>query len=156
VRPWRTNGRGWLIRTVGRRGVFLIMFGVIYLVFGVSTLTIQAPRFDDIPWIGWLLDSNLWALLWLAGGVVAVANGVLRARRAGDEFGFVALLIPPAVWTVFYLGSFTAWVMTGGDAGSLRSIAAVMVWSTEWTVVLLIAGWPEERAPDPASPGPPQ
>lgn len=136
------------------------MFGVIFACVGGSVLIINARRFSDIsPVVGPLLDSNAWGILWIGCGLVSVIAGVRRAWSAGDGPGFGALLIPPAVWTIFYAASAVAWFVTGGEFGRVNSITGAIVWSIVWFVVLLVAGWPEtdrRRPPDDEAPPPPE
>lgn len=134
---------GLLIRSFGRRGVFLMMFGFVYLLIGVTSLALPAQRFASIPVIGPILDHQLWGLMWVVGGLVAVANGALRFRARADAAGFVALLIPPGVWSIFYATSVVTYVATGGQVGRIESIPGAAVWALVWLVVTLISGWPD-------------
>jgi FtsH-binding integral membrane protein len=146
---------GWLLRRYGRRGVFLLMFGIIYVVVGVATLTVSnGRRFTQIgPIIGPFLDAPWWGIMWVAAGLAAAAVGAGRARGWRDDRGFGALLIPPAVWTIFYLASVAVAIATNGDFGAIRSLSGAAVWSLSLTVVLLISGWPETTpVADPAVP----
>lgn len=141
--PWRRDRPGWLILHYGRRGVFLLMFGLIYLLVGVNVLIVDAPRFASVAVLGPLLDSQLWGLMWIVGGGLAVGYGVARSRQVHDGVGFGGLLVPATVWTIFYVVSFASWVGTGGEHGSPRSLSGIAAWSFVWTVVLLISGWPD-------------
>lgn len=141
--PWGRGRPGWLVGTFGRRGVFLLMFGTIYLIIAANLILVPIPRFADVAVVGALLDSPLWAGMWLVGGGLSVGYGLARSRRVHDEAGFVGLLVPPAVWTIFYGASFLSWAVTQGQFGSVRSLSGVAAWSIAWTVVLLISGWPE-------------
>jgi hypothetical protein len=145
VNRWsrRRNGPGWLIRNWGRRGVFLVMFGIIYVIMGANILFVLGDRFDDVPVVGDMIDSHWWGLMWLVGGLVAIGNGLARARRAYDEAGFLGLLIPPFVWTLFYAASLAVWFGSAGLFGNIRSLSGVAAWSVAWSVVLLISGWPD-------------
>jgi drug/metabolite transporter (DMT)-like permease len=148
--PWRPRRPGWLLRQFGRRGVFLIMFGLIYLCFGATSFLIDSPRFDDIPLIGRFLDSRWWGIMWVVGGGVSVAIGVARGRGAHDGLGFTALLVPPVVWSAFYAISAITFLASGGTTGRILSLPSLLVWSVVWTVVLLIAGWPDTTRPEHA------
>lgn len=143
----------WPIRNIGRRGVFLVMFGAIYLVFGVSVLSLSSRRFSDIsPIVGPLLDDNLWGVMWIACALVAITTGVRRRwDPRTDGMGFGALLIPPAAWTIFYAASVVAYFATNGQFGRANSFSGMAVWSIVWFVILLVSGWPEPRVP-PAEP----
>lgn len=134
---------GPLIRSFGRRGVFLMMFGVMYLFVGASSLLVPTARFHAIPIMGPFLDSPAWGLMWIIGGIAAMAIGFLRKRSRRDELGFMALLAPPGVWTVFYATSAVCYVATGGEYGRLNSISGLCVWLLVWLVVTLVSGWPD-------------
>lgn len=138
---------GPLIRLFGRRGVFLMMFGLVYVAIGVSALSLRSQRFAAIPVIGPILDEPLWGLMWIVGGVIATVNGTLRLWSKADAAGFVALLIPPGVWSIFYATSVVSYVATGGETGRINSISGAAVWALVWLVVTLISGWPDA---DPA------
>jgi hypothetical protein len=134
----------WVIRRFGRRGVFLAMFGAIYLAVGVSVAGIENRRFGSInPFAGPLLDSQWWGVMWLTAGLTALVVAVRRTHRFGDGPGFVALLIPPAFWTIFYAASVVVYLTTDGEFGTIRSISGVAVWSIVWSVILLVSGWPD-------------
>lgn len=146
--PWRRNRPGWLIRRYGRRGVFLLMFGMIYLVVGMNILLIPAPRFAAVAAVGAVLDSPLWGVMWVSGGALAVGFALARPRRVHDEIGFIGLLVPAFAWTIFHTVSLLSWAFTGGEHGSPRSLSGVAAWSFVWTVVLLISGWPDSEPVD--------
>jgi hypothetical protein len=146
--------QAWPIRRIGRRGVFLAMFGVIYLVVGGTVFGIESRRFSDIaPVIGPILDANAWGIMWVGCGVLAIITGLRRDHGSADGLGFGALLIPPAVWTVFYTASVVAYLATGGLFGRIASLSGVAVWSIVWFVVLLVSGWPEPRVQQPPDEG---
>lgn len=127
-------------RRFGRRGVFLMMVGALYVATGAITLAVDIRRFG-LPVFGAALDSPLWGIMWLLGGLAAIVVGLARPRPDGP--GFVALLVPPAIWTILYLASLVTWLASGGTAGRLTSLAGVVVWSITWTVVLVVSGWPD-------------
>lgn len=134
---------GPLIRRFGRRGVFLMMFGLVYVVFGGSVLSIAMPRFAAVAMLGSFLDSSAWGVMWVVGGVVAMVNGFYRYRSHADAPGFTALLVPPVVWSIFYATSAVSYVATGGVFGRITSISGVAVWALVWLVVTLVSGWPD-------------
>jgi hypothetical protein len=137
---------GRLIRTFGRRGVFLIMFGLVYVAIGVSAVSIPSQRFSAIPVMGPFLDNQWWGVMWIAAGVIATVNGAYRSRSAADGPGFVALLCPPGVWSIFYATSAVTWFATSGEFGRVNSISGAAVWALVWLVVTLVSGWPDADA----------
>jgi len=111
------------LRRPDRRGSFLVAFGVLYTLIGVSYLT--APPLPAAVKHLYLalrvLPLWAWGILWIvcgvAGAVVAVVDHV-RFRR----FDFVGAVLAPLLWGGTYiLGQFT------GDASQGRIAAAVYI-----------------------------
>jgi hypothetical protein len=150
--------RTWpLVGRIGRRGVFLAMFGALYAAFGATLMTIPADRFGNPPpGFEALFEVGWWGIMWILCGVVACGVGFLRPRFRDDGPGFVALLIAPAMWSLLYAGAVALSLCTDGRYGTTRGTAGVVVWVLCWAVVLLVSGWPEEdRKPVGEAPAPP-
>lgn len=148
--------RSTVRRRFSRRGVFLAVFGIIYVALGATIAFWPTPRFSTLgPIVGAFLDSPWWGGMWLIGGAAALAVAARTAATGSrdDAMGFVALLVPPAVWTLFYIGTVAVWAATAGAAGEPRSLTAVVVWSLAWSVVLLVSGWPDPDDTSPPGPG---
>lgn len=142
-------------RPLGRRAVFLAMFGTIYAALGVTISAWPTPRFTELGTVGTVLDSPWWGAMWLLAGLTAVgvASRSVITRSRDDGVGFVALLVPPALWTVFYAAAVVVRLTTPNVDGPPRSLTAVVVWSLAWSVVLLVSGWPDPDDTRSASTG---
>jgi hypothetical protein len=141
---------------VGRRGTFLVCFGVIYLVYGVAQWSRATSPFAALGPTGHLLTRPPWAALWLACGLAATVCAVGRRRRGEvrawvDALGYNALLLPPTVWVLGYVLSAVLYLATAGQVGSDRAWAALVIWMSVVVAVLVVSGWPEPpRDKDPA------
>ena len=133
-----------------KRGTFLVMFGLLYLLVAANVAFGSAARFESVPLVGPWLDHPAWWLLWGGAGVLAVVSALRRDRngQARDAAGFVALLIPPALWTLFYVASVIAWLT--GTGGSPTAAGGALAYAFTWSVVMLAAGWP--NPPDTREP----
>lgn len=133
----------------GRRGVWLIVLGGVWLAHGVGHLL--EPRVIR-PWVmhtqvpAWVL-----ALAWITTGALSVAVG-LQGRNPLDWVGHAALYVMPAVKVV----SFTfAWLLWLGDLA--LGLDADLGWSGGWYPALvwlivsvalrLVASWPNPDQP---------
>lgn len=124
-----------------RRGAFLILFGLVYLVIAKSladTETTPLVRhvfrfaFTIMPLYGW-------ALLWLVCGVTAVVDGLLTKGR--DTLGFIAAVFAPTVWAFVYL---MAWI--GNSLTPARTLwEQAAVFALIAGAVLLVAGMPDPQ-----------
>lgn len=126
------------MKRLARRATFLVMFGLLHLSVGAQVLLNDTERFANIPVIGGTLDSPGLGVLWVVGGCVALV--VALARGWPDHIGFVSLLIPPGLWTLFYCASVIYWL--SGFGGRPTAISGVIVYAFVWSVIMLIAGWP--------------
>lgn len=104
-------------RINGRRGVFLTIFGGIYVAIGMSY--IYPP--DDAPVhlaMSWL-PVPLWVVgvIWTAAGLTACVAAFMQIPR--DRFGFEALSGVAAGWMVAQLISWTLGLAPRGWVGAL-------------------------------------
>ncbi|MDT0307354.1 hypothetical protein RM780_10310 [Streptomyces sp. DSM 44917] len=79
-----------------------------------------------------------WAWLWVAGAVVACGAAFVRIGR--DGAGFVAALVPPAVWSLVYAAA-----AVSGDHP--RGGAAVVLYAAWSAIVMWAATVPEFSMP---------
>jgi hypothetical protein len=116
---------------LGRRGLFLLLFGLVYLVYGVASYLSPPP-------------TNLWVAVWVPSlafgisGFVALLTGVLHPRL--EWLGFVCLYLTAGLWSVQYMA---AWV-----AGVPRAWAGFVVWLLVVLILLLVSGWAEPPPQD--------
>lgn len=84
----------------GRRGAFLLLWGFIYLLMGVSYfLTGRVP-----PALGWVVElvrPQLLGFLWVVPALFAI-SGCMR-QRPGDAYAFAALVTGPVIWACLYI-----------------------------------------------------
>lgn len=126
-----------------KRAEFLTMFGLLFVLVGANLLFADAlPRFEHVPVVGQALDSPLWGVVWIVGGLVALVVALSGTRR--DHPGFVALLVPSGLWTLFYLAAVGAWLF--GAGGRPATVSGVLAYAFVWSVVMLTAGWPNPPA----------
>lgn len=142
----------------GRRGAWLIVLGVVWMLFGVG---IFLEPTDPRPWVLWeYLPQWVQACAWWLTGAVAVWQG-LQGRQCSDAVGHVALYVVPLV----RLGSFVfSWLVWLGTASlhAARFDVPVLGWPTGWyaaavwSVVLvmlrLVQSWPNPERPIPHPP----
>lgn len=142
-----------LFRLFGRRGLVLIMFGAIWVIFGVQSYLAPVQRFRDdgsrgVPIVD-LLDHPAANLLWLATGLISIVSGAIRVRHGGrDALGFNALLLMPLLYVLAFFWSGLAWLITSGAYGRSTAASAFIVWAVVCAFLLLCAGWSD--ADDPA------
>jgi hypothetical protein len=129
---------------LGRRGLFLLCFGVTWLVIGLSvilvptTITNQSLFYEMFP--GWLRLG-----LWAVPGLVAMAAAFFR-RPGQDVLGFSFLIIPAAVRGVSFLAG---WIVYLADVapGSPFGWAGFVVYAALVVAIAVVASWPEPRLP---------
>jgi hypothetical protein len=87
----------------GRRGVFQLLFAVVYIVIGASFLLIPhtPSRLEALRWLIELMPLWPFACLWLAAGVMGAVSAFFC--RPKDWVGFFALTLVPAVWGFLFL-----------------------------------------------------
>lgn len=142
-----------LFHWLGRRGLLLLLFGSLWILYGLAIFFIdQPPRFSatfskPIPLLI-VLDWHGAGALWVACGVTSVVTCFVRGYREGrDATGFNALLAPPFVWTLGYLWSLAAYFVTGGQYGRATALVPIVVWFIVCGFLLLCSGWPDPDDP---------
>lgn len=103
----RGDGSMMLIRyrriAVSRRGAFLALFGVVFILIGYSYLNIPA---SSKPFLQAYLRTALsiapievYGWLWIVAGSVALLGGIIRRL---DWLGFGAAVMLPLLWVAIY------------------------------------------------------
>lgn len=134
---------------LGRRGSLLILGGLSWLGVGIQLLAEPRDRFSapgDAQHALEVLDSPIFAYLWIIAGVITFFTGVFRDRRRVDNYdaiGFNTFLTPPLTWMLFFIWSFSVNVITDGREGSSFALYSIIVWGLVTALILVIAGWPE-------------
>lgn len=102
----------------GRRGAFLLLFSLTYLMIGLSYVTNPETDFRaaSFSWLTEFVPLNYLATIWLVSAGVGI-HAAFRPRP-NDKHGFQALAAVPAAWgTLFFVGGLAgvpeSWVYAG-------------------------------------------
>jgi len=143
------GGRAWLRVHLGRRGLALVVFSLVFTVTGLAAII--EPAQDDGRYILYtMLPIPFRLVLWF----VPAALGLWAAFRGTgrDGFGFAALVIPASVvslsyaWSgVFYAVGITDYSL--GWTGTAR-------WLLVLALILIVSGWKEAEEAEEAQPTP--
>lgn len=147
----------WLQRRVpgtnrfGRRKLVLVHCGSVWLLTGWAVMVDPIERFSR-PGPGaelQFLDSPHWGVMWIAGGIFAFVNAIVRKHIDGrDVFGYAGIVTPPFVWLIFYLWSAALHLFSRGELGNSRAPLGALTWYLISAFVLIVAGWPDPDDPD--------
>lgn len=143
-----------IAKRLGRRGLLLILMGLSWIGLGVSNLAIPSDRFSS-PGLGndtvlQILDGPGISALWVIGGGAAFIIGLFHDRRImskHESIGWNAVLTLPLMYVSFFTWSFVVNVVTNGEEGRPQSLYGSIVWTLVSVVIMIMAGWPEERDP---------
>ena len=134
-----------VIKTLdGKRGAFLFVGGLAYLVIGLSYLVASTgARQAAFSWLPEMLTPQLLGWVWVIGGAgVAVVSLISRAHRFTEPPAFGVLMLCPALWVVIFAVSSIVGVHPSGWVSSIAyGLMSMWVW--------IAAGWdnpiPRER-----------
>lgn len=127
---------------LGRRGAFLTLFGVAYVLIGQALLTAQeTPLVHHVFRFGIsIMPFHGWGVAWIVCGGIAVIDGLYSRGR--DLVGFVAAVLAPLAWSFVYL---VAWLQL--DVSGVRNLwQSSLLYAVIAGAVLIVAGMPEPRA----------
>lgn len=134
----RCSAARWIRARLGRRGTILLCYGTVWALYGYGQLVSPQP---DQRGLRLLLDHvplDVWAGLWIAAGLCAVASAF--APQGRDWPGFLSLVLMVLPW----MGSYAAsWVMGEFDRGWV----AALIWGVIAVPVIVVAGWRESPRP---------
>lgn len=120
---------------VGRRGAFLLLFGLAYAGIGLSYVFAEptAPIREAMVWL------PSWSPLWACGVAFVAAGGVALVCAflplPGDRFGFMALASISAAWAVANVVSWQA-------EHQARGWVTAIVFAAVGGAVLVVSGMP--------------
>ena len=119
----------------GRRGSFLILFGLIYVAYGLSLYyaTPDAAVRHSMAWLPAQTPLACCGATWALAGVIAGVHAFLPIPR--DRFGYMALAATAMAWTVAYLVS---WGLGYGERGWVSAI----VFAALGAATLVVSGMP--------------
>lgn len=129
----------WYVR---RRGAFLALIGVAWVLIGVSYLDIpdeQRPALQHVLRLAVDL-CPLWVhgLLWIISGAAAIVDGLLPGLKSA--VGFTAAVVMPTAWSLVYLA---AWV----DGDFPRGYVYSVTFAALAGAITIVAGMPAVRVP---------
>ena len=121
----------------GRRGGFLFLAGIVYMLIGiVNVVSIPSHRMDLIfAWLPNHVSAKSLGWVWILAALVMLAGGLLSAAHSKlESAGYVVSLLPPFVWGFIFAGS-----ALFGNPYALRDglVYLFMALSMYYT-----AGWP--------------
>jgi len=139
-------------RRLGRRGMLLLLFGIVWAMVGITNILIPQDRFSS-PGIGpdrflQILDGPELSLAWVIAGGIAATVGFFHDRRVFNKheaYGWNAILTMPLVWVMCLVWSFATWIVTDGEGGRANGLYGALVWTVVSLVIMVVAGWPEEK-----------
>lgn len=102
----------------GPRGMFQLLYALIYLVLGYSYIVVpySRARLDALAWLDDLIALQLIGMLWIIAGAAALVGSFLRPPRDQYSFGLLAL-VPTAFGFLYLFGwiagnAHTGWATT--------------------------------------------
>lgn len=130
-------------RTLGRRGAFLLCFGIVWALIGYGQITSPPHDQRGLSLLTDRVPLEVWGWLWVTAGVVAIVSAWMR--QGWDWPGFLALPLIVLPWIISY---FVAWAQgifpRGWIASALYGALAVGIF--------VVAGWREPPRPKRAEP----
>ncbi|MFE3326908.1 hypothetical protein [Streptomyces sp. NPDC059176] len=121
-------------RQLGRRGVILSCYGIVWVIVGWGQIVIPQPEQRGLQVLLALWPLSVWGWCWVIAGLIALVCAWAPPGR--DAPGFVALVLIVVPWTASYLASWLLGVYPRGWAGAA-------VWTAITVPALVVAGWPE-------------
>ncbi|MEW1803188.1 hypothetical protein ACIGO7_35230 [Streptomyces virginiae] len=104
-------------------------------------MVVDPPTTTGLQLLTRMAPLHCWAWLWVLAGCVTTASAFLKIGR--DRYGFVAALVPPAVWAIAYLAA----VMSGEF--SRGAYVAIWYLTSHVGVIMWAATVPEHSVPKP-------
>lgn len=137
----RPDRRRWPTKTPGKRGTFLLLFGVLYCFLGAGVALVPIQPDADLFYQHWPVWVR--AGLWVGSGLIAIGYAWQPPRRA-DAPGFLALYLMPLERV---LANGVAWViyLVQGHGGYRYGWLSALIYLFFMALVALVAGWPEPK-----------
>lgn len=132
---------------IGRRGTFLLLVGILWVLQGVAIGT-TVPSSTTAVGAYVLLHEQVPVPvrvgLWVASGLIGIiAAFALSPER--DRWGYVAVVLMPLERAFSFLVGYVAHLAPGID-GYPPGLRAGTVWLAVAAAIMVVAGWPESRA----------
>lgn len=109
-----------LWRRLGRKGALVVLFGVMFTVYGLALCMPARSSQESLAAALWLAPLSVWSAAWMAVGITGIAAAVCRRL----DVAFTVLVGLPLVWSLLGLGS---WALLGADRA--------------WVLAALFAPW---------------
>jgi hypothetical protein len=118
-------------RGIGRRGIFLVLIGAVWVLNGLS-VALKPPPIKGFLIIQRVAPLSTWGWTFVLGGVIAL----FFAFRRKDYPGFIGAVVPCVFWGGAEIASYV-------EGTYDRGLVASFVWVLVTLIIFLIAGWPE-------------
>lgn len=140
--PTETRAQRWVRQKLGRRGLALVAFSLVFAITGLAAII--EPAQDQGRFILYtMLPVPLRLVLWFVPAGVGLWAAFRGTGR--DALGFAALVAPSSIVAVSYVWSYICF------------LAGLTNWSLGWTgagrwllilfLILIISGWKEAEEP---------
>lgn len=111
---------------LGRRGHWLILWGVGWIAYGYGTVSEPQTDRRGLGLVTTLAPLHCWAWGWIGAGTLALAFAWLPAPW--DWPGFILAVFPPLMWaTSYFTAGATGGLPRGPYAGGLFLVIALAV-----------------------------
>jgi len=128
---------------LGRRGLVLLMFGLVWVGQGFAVRQ-QPYSIGDHPVLAFeYVPVAVRVALWLVSGLFAVYVA-LTGSPERDRHGYTVLVVLPIERSLSYAFGWVEYMLPteGGYAGGLRG---ALTWLGVTVAIMVIAGWPEPQ-----------
>ena len=133
-----------LIKSIdGRRGGFLTLVGMAWLIIGMVNLATPSSRSVDLAfsWVHFGGAAEL-AWVWMLGGLLALLIGLTSASRPRLEtLGFLCILLPPVGWGFIFCVSTLFGNPYGLRGGVIYlAVAGILLYTSGWANPVVLQG----------------
>ena len=131
----------YILTRLGRRGTILMLFAVVFILFGIKSLLDSAlPEHDFYLWT--YFPPYLRFALFEIPSITAIIAAWMP-RRSSDGFGFSVLTVPVTIVATLHLLSFVGFILNITNYGLGWTDA--LVWFTILLLLLITSGWAEVK-----------
>jgi len=130
-------------RRLGRRGGFLVAWGILFVLYGVGLFVQPLPEAPHATFLlHEMIPPPIRAVLWVVSGLVALRYALAR-NPARDIPGYLALGAMPCVRMASYAVAWVVHLALGGSYGDPRGWVSTVFYAVFVATVVLVAGWAE-------------
>ena len=130
------------LRTIGRRGAYLVSMGALYTLFGTGLVFRSSGVTPDYYGVIELVGPlHAWGIVWVAAGLTACVAAFVPRVHAHRlrPVGFAGLMAMATIWAIGILASYVLPGRTLTHPWIVASLFGSLMASTA-----VVAGWPEE------------